>query len=214
MDNLRRDAIRPAVAQQDWAGAAVAAANGLDGLGRASEPARAVAASPSSAGHSGGIGLLVVAAMMMGAAGGGANGTRPAVAAAKNIDPTDPAALASVPINALDDLSSRSSSTSTNAVRTSANGGARRRGSSVRRRPLSSPPRSTAPVRPSNKRSWSGRNWTTTFPSRLPTPESADQRWWCPRPGPKELDAQTASFTRCRTWCSTPQSASTLTNNW
>lgn len=122
VDNLRRDAIEPALRNKDWAGAAVAAANGLDGLGRG------VGAGKGGGGISllplvilAGIGLLVVAAMMMWSRKRRRKQHEAAVAAAKNIDPTDPAALASVPINALDDLSKSIVVDVDNAVRTSAN---------------------------------------------------------------------------------------------
>lgn len=125
VDNLRRDRIEPALRREDWAGAAIAAANGLAGA----------TASPRSGGGSGGGGGVSLVPVLVMAGGGlmligglslwGRRSRRKrhlaAVAAAKQIDPTDPAALASVPINALDELSRSIVVEVDNAVRTSAN---------------------------------------------------------------------------------------------
>jgi hypothetical protein len=124
VDNIRRDRIEPALRNNDWTGAAVAAANGLANL---------KGAGASSSGGSGGGSMLVPLVVLAGVGllGFGAmtvwgrkrrrKAHESAVAAAKNIDPTDPAALASVPINALDDLSKSIVVEVDNAVRTSAN---------------------------------------------------------------------------------------------
>ena len=122
VDNLRRDRIEPALRNGDWAGAAVAAANGLTSI-------KSVGA---GAGKGGGVSLMPL--FLFGGVGlVGVGGTvllsrrrrrkqhDAAVTAAKNIDPTDPAALASVPIDALDDLSKSIVVEVDNAVRTSAN---------------------------------------------------------------------------------------------
>ncbi len=123
VDNIRRDQIEPALRNNDWAGAATAAANGLSGLGKGG--------GGSSAG--GGGGSLVPFAVIggVGLAGGGGlllmsrrrrrKQHDAAVTAAKSIDPTDPSALADVPIDALDDLSKSIVVQVDNAVRTSAN---------------------------------------------------------------------------------------------
>ena len=124
VDNIRRDAIEPALRNKDWAGAATAAANGLAGLGKG------VGAGSGKGGGGfsllplvilAGIGLLVIGAMMLWSRKRRRKQHEAAVAAAKNIDPTDPAALASVPIGALDDLSKSIVVEVDIAVRTSAN---------------------------------------------------------------------------------------------
>jgi predicted nucleic acid-binding Zn-ribbon protein len=124
VDNIRRDSIEPALRNKDWAGAATAAANGLTGLGKG------VGASGKGGGGFSllplllilaGIGLLVIGAMVMWSRKRRRKAHEAAVTAAKNLDPTDPAALASVPIDALDDLSKSIVVEVDNAVRTSAN---------------------------------------------------------------------------------------------
>ena len=121
VDNIRRDRVEPALRNNDWTGAAVAAANGLANL----------KGSPAGRGGGGmslmplivlaGIGLLIFVAMTLWSRKRRRKAHEAAVSAAKNIDPTDPAALASVPINALDDLSKSIVVEVDNAVRTSAN---------------------------------------------------------------------------------------------
>ena len=124
VDNIRRDSIEPALRNKDWAGAAMAAANGLAGLGKG------VGAGGGKGGGGfsmlplvilAGIGLLVIGAMMLWSRKRRRKAHEAAVTAAKDIDHTDPAALASVPIDALDDLSKSIVVTVDNAVRTSAN---------------------------------------------------------------------------------------------
>jgi hypothetical protein len=121
VDNIRRDRIEPALRNNDWSGAAVAAANGLANL-----------KGSGAASGNGGVSLAPVAVIGgLGVAGAGGlmvmNRRRrrkqhdAAVSAAKNIDPTDPAALADVQIDALDDLSKQMVVQVDNAVRTSAN---------------------------------------------------------------------------------------------
>ena len=124
VDNLRRDQIEPALRNNDWAGAAMAAANGLTGM------AKGPSAVPGGSGDGG---SLVPFAIIggVGLAGGGGlllmsrrrrrRQHDAAVTAAKSLDPTDPAALADVPIDALDDLSKNIVVQVDNAVRTSAN---------------------------------------------------------------------------------------------
>jgi hypothetical protein len=124
VDNIRRDRIEPALRNSDWTGAAVAAANGLGGLKGAPAAGR---------GGGGGGSMLVPLAVLAGVGllgfGGMTRWSRKrrrkaheaAVTAAQNIDPTNPEALASVPINALDDLSKSIVVEVDNAVRTSAN---------------------------------------------------------------------------------------------
>jgi hypothetical protein len=124
VDNIRRDRIEPALRNSDWTGAAVAAANGLGGLKGAPAAGR---------GGGGGGSMLVPLAVLAGVGLLGFGGMtlwsrkrrrkahEAAVTAAQNIDPTNPEALASVPINALDDLSKSIVVEVDNAVRTSAN---------------------------------------------------------------------------------------------
>lgn len=113
VDSLRRTKIEPALRDGDWSGAAVAAANGLD-------------TTPSSSGR-----LVLLVALGVVAAAVVAllvvmryrRGRRRAaeLAAARRVDPTDPNALAAVPLTALDDLSRSMVVEVDNAVRTSAN---------------------------------------------------------------------------------------------
>ncbi len=125
VDNIRRDRIEPALRNGDWSGAAVAAASGLANL---------KGAGPATTGSGDGGGSMLVPIATLAGVGllgfGGMTLVRTkrrrkqheaAVAAAKNIDPTDPAALAAVPIGALDDLSKSIVVEVDNAVRTSAN---------------------------------------------------------------------------------------------
>ncbi len=122
VDNIRRDRIEPALRNQDWTGAAVAAADGLANLKSA----------PAGSGGGGGsmfvplavlagVGLLGFGGMTLWSRKRRRKAHEAAVTAAKNIDPTNPEALASVPINALDDLSKSIVVEVDNAVRTSAN---------------------------------------------------------------------------------------------
>ncbi|MCW1960266.1 MAG: TPM domain-containing protein, partial [Mycobacterium sp.] len=125
VDNIRRDRIEPALRNNDWSGAAMAAAGGLENL-------KGSGAAKSGSGGGGGSMLVPIAALAgLGLLGFGGmtlmNRKRrrkqheAAVAAAKNIDPTDPSALADVPIGALDELSKSMVVEVDNAVRTSAN---------------------------------------------------------------------------------------------
>jgi hypothetical protein len=117
---LQRNEIEPQLRQTDWAGAAVAAANGLN------EPA--TSASPSS-GNSGVtwlgfliamavLGLLVLA-LYFWSRRRRRKRREAEFAAAKRVDPADPNALAAVPIDALDDLSKMMVVDVDNAIRTS-----------------------------------------------------------------------------------------------
>jgi hypothetical protein len=130
VDAIRRDRIEPALRSNDWAGAANAAATGLAGIGKGG----GVATGGAKVGGDGGGGSSLVPVVIV--AGGGLTlvggmmvwsrqrrKKRHAadVVAAKNVDPTDPAALADVPIDALDDLSRTIVVQVDNAVRTSAN---------------------------------------------------------------------------------------------
>lgn len=116
VDDLRHDKIEPALHDGDWAGAAIAAADGL--------------AAPSSG--SGGLSLLplavilavivlVVVGLLLWSRQRRRRRHEAEVAAAKRVDPTDPNALASVPLDALDELSRSIVVDVDNAVRTSSN---------------------------------------------------------------------------------------------
>ena len=119
VDDIRRDRIEPALRSQDWAGAATAAATGLANLGKSGGKGGGLSLIPMLAIV--GIGLLAIAALMFWNRRRRAKRHEADVVAAKNVDPTDPAALASVPIGALDDLSKSIVVEVDNAVRTSAN---------------------------------------------------------------------------------------------
>jgi hypothetical protein len=119
VDDIRRDRIEPALRNQDWAGAATAAASGLANLNKSGGKGVGLSLIPMLVIV--GIGLLLIAALMFWSRRRRAKRHEADVVAAKNVDPTDPAALASVPIGALDDLSKSIVVEVDNAVRTSAN---------------------------------------------------------------------------------------------
>ncbi len=112
VENLRRSAIEPALRSSDWAGAAVAAADGLN----------------TTTGISG-FGLLVALAVLVvlvlllwwWTRRRRRKRREAEFAAARRVDPADPGALASVQIDALDDLSKSMVVDVDNAVRTSDN---------------------------------------------------------------------------------------------
>jgi hypothetical protein len=116
VDNLRRDEIEPALRDEDWAGAAVVAADGLN-----TSPAT------YSSGEFPWAGLLIAAAILailvvvliLWQRRKGRKRRAAEFEAAKRVDPTDPNALAAVPIDALDDLSKWIVVDVDNAVRTS-----------------------------------------------------------------------------------------------
>jgi len=113
VDNLRRNQIEPALRRGDWSGAAVAAANGLN-RGQASG---------SSAPLLIGLAVVLVAVLALYVFTRWRRRRRRAaeLAVAKRIDATDPDALASLSLGALDDLSRWKVVDVDNAVRTSAN---------------------------------------------------------------------------------------------
>jgi TPM domain len=113
VDDLRRNQIEPALRRGDWSGAAVAAANGLD---RGPE-------SPSSAPLLIGLGVIIAAVVALYVVTRWRRRRRRAaeLAAARRVDATDPDALASLSLGALDDLSRWKVVDVDNAVRTSAN---------------------------------------------------------------------------------------------
>lgn len=112
-ETVQRDDIEPRLRQGDWTGAAVAAAHGLS--------------SASMAGHVSWVKMAVVIAFLalwMLVAWVWLRRRRrkrlqAEIAAAKRVDPTDAAALASVPLEALDELSKSIVVDVDNAVRTS-----------------------------------------------------------------------------------------------
>jgi uncharacterized membrane protein YgcG/predicted nucleic acid-binding Zn-ribbon protein len=117
VEELRRNEIEPALRRGDWAGAAVAAA---DGLG---------APSTSSGAGISGFGLLIALAIIavlvlvlwLWMRRRRRKRREAEFAAARRVDPSDPSALASVSIDALDDLSKSIVVDVDNAVRTSDN---------------------------------------------------------------------------------------------
>ncbi len=116
VDNIRRDQIEPALRGDDWAGAAIAAANGLaaggsTGAGVSVVPLLIIGA----------VILLLVALLLFWSRRRRRKRHEAEVAAAKRVDPTDPNALAAVPVDALDDLSKSIVVDVDNAVRTSKN---------------------------------------------------------------------------------------------
>jgi uncharacterized membrane protein YgcG len=115
VEDLQRHKIEPALHNGDWAGAAVAAADGLNGGG--------------SNGGGSWAGLLIFVGVVALVIGGlllvlrwRRRRRRAAEAdAARRVDPTDPTALAALSIDALDDLSRSKVVDVDNAVRTSDN---------------------------------------------------------------------------------------------
>ncbi len=113
VDSVRRNDIEPALRQNDWAGAAVAAADGL--------------AASGGSGSLSWVGLLValgaialaVVVLMIWRRRRRRKRREAEFAAARRVDPTDPQALASVSLDALDDLSRAMVVEVDNAVRTS-----------------------------------------------------------------------------------------------
>jgi uncharacterized membrane protein YgcG/predicted nucleic acid-binding Zn-ribbon protein len=117
--SLRTNEIEPKLRQSDWAGAGIAAANGLN----------AMSSSTSSDAHISWFGVLVAFALLALAIllvwlwlrRRRRKRREAEFAAARRVDPADPNALASVSIDALDDLSKSIVVDVDNAVRTSDN---------------------------------------------------------------------------------------------
>jgi hypothetical protein len=118
VDNIRRDRIVPALTDGDWAGAATAAAGGLADINK---PSGGGSVSLAPLVILVGIGLVVIGGLMLWSRRRRQRRHEADIAAAKLLDPTDPGALASVPIGALDELSRSLVVDVDNAVRTSAN---------------------------------------------------------------------------------------------
>jgi hypothetical protein len=110
-DDVRRDIIEPALRNDDWAQAAIGAADGLN----ASE------AATSWTGILIVLGLLVVLTLglLVWSRRRRSRRRKAEFEAAQRVDPTDPNALAGVPVDALDDLSQTIVVDVDNAVRTS-----------------------------------------------------------------------------------------------
>ena len=115
-EDIRRNNIGPALSREDWAGAAIAAANALNADSQSptgpamSWPALVIA-----------LGVLIVLAGLfwLWSRRRRAKRRKAEFEAAKRVDPTDPNALAGVPLPALDDLSRSIVVDVDNAVRTS-----------------------------------------------------------------------------------------------
>ncbi|MCH9722353.1 MAG: TPM domain-containing protein [Actinomycetia bacterium] len=120
IDDIRRDRIEPALRNDDWAGAAAAAASGLAGLSRTGSSTGDGPSLISLVIIAGG-GLLVIGSLMLWSRARRRKRHEADVARAKELDATDPEELASVPIDALDELSRSIVVKVDNAVRTSAN---------------------------------------------------------------------------------------------
>lgn len=115
-DDIRRDSVTPALRRDDWAGAAIAAANGLN-----SEPDSPVATGISWPGMLIALGVVLVLAGLLWwwSRRRRAKRRHAEFEAAKRVDPTDANALAAVPLEALDELSRSIVVDVDNAVRTS-----------------------------------------------------------------------------------------------
>ncbi|WP_167100361.1 TPM domain-containing protein [Mycobacterium sp. DL592] len=121
VDDIRRDRIEPALRSNDWAGSAIAAANALGTLGAAGGGTAAASISWVPVLIIAAILVLAVALLILWSRHRKRKRHEAEVAAAKRVDPTDPNALATVPIDALDELSRSIVVDVDNAVRTSSN---------------------------------------------------------------------------------------------
>lgn len=113
VDELRRNEIEPALREGDWRGAAVSAANGLNATPNSSSRFWLLAS----------LGVIIVAVVALILVMRYRRRRRRAadLAAARQVDPTNPTALAAVPLATLDDLSRSMVVRVDNAVRTSSN---------------------------------------------------------------------------------------------
>ena len=118
VDNIRRDMIAPALTKNDWAGAAVAAADGLASMNTSSPGG---GPSPATVTVLAGTGLVLIGGWVLVSRRRRRKREEADIAAARQVDPTDATALAAVPIGALDELSRSLVVQVDNAVRTSAN---------------------------------------------------------------------------------------------
>jgi uncharacterized membrane protein YgcG len=115
-NDIRRNSIEPRLRANDWAGAGVAAAEGLN---TASTPGPGV--SPVAVAVALAILVILVLLLWLWSRGRRRKRREAEFAAARRVDPADPNALAAVPIDALDDLSKSIVVDVDNAVRTSDN---------------------------------------------------------------------------------------------
>ncbi|EJZ08121.1 TPM domain-containing protein [Mycolicibacterium vaccae] len=114
VDKVRRDDVEPLLRTGDWAGAAVAAAQGLAGGGGGGGSVSWVAMLVLL-----GVIGLILAALVVWQRRRRRKRREAEFAAAQRLDPSDPDALASVPLDALDDLSRKIVVDVDNEVRTS-----------------------------------------------------------------------------------------------
>jgi uncharacterized membrane protein YgcG len=117
VDDLRRNQIEPALHNGDWAGAAVAAANGLGTAGSSSGTGMSWTALVIAVG----VVALAIAGLLLVMQWRRRRRRAAELAAAQRMDATDPDALASLSLDALDDLSKTKVVDVDNAVRTSDN---------------------------------------------------------------------------------------------
>jgi predicted nucleic acid-binding Zn-ribbon protein len=117
VDTMRRNDVEPALRSGDWAGAAIAAAKGLD------RPASTSSGEITWVGMLAMLAVIVVAvlALLLWRRHRKRKRREAELAAAKRVDPADPNALAAVSLEALDDLSRTIVVDVDNAVRTSEN---------------------------------------------------------------------------------------------
>lgn len=118
-DQVRRSRIEPALRKDDWAGAAIGAADGLAAGKSSAAGGTGPSVSSTSVWVVIGIGILLVALLWLWSTIRSRRRRRDELAAAKRVDPTDPNALAGLSLDALDGLSRIIVVDVDNAVRTS-----------------------------------------------------------------------------------------------
>jgi uncharacterized membrane protein YgcG len=116
VDNLRRNEVEPALRRGDWSAAAVAAANGLNTSG-----STGAKVSLSTVLVPIGVVVFLLAGLLLVMQWRRRRRRAAELAAAQRVDATDPDALASLSVDALDDLSKTKVVDVDNAVRTSDN---------------------------------------------------------------------------------------------
>jgi predicted nucleic acid-binding Zn-ribbon protein len=116
IDDLRRNQIEPALHRGDWSAAAVTAANGLD-----KPPGTGAAGSWVSLLVPLGIVAITLLVLLLVIRYRRRRRRAAELAAARRVDPTDPDALATVPLDTLEDLSRQMVVDVDNALRTSTN---------------------------------------------------------------------------------------------
>ena len=118
-DDVRRSDIEPALRESDWAQAAIGAADGLNGTGSSAPTSTGSGVSWTTFLLFIGAGVVLILALLLWSRRRKSKRREAEFEAAQRVDPTDPNALASVPIDALDDLSKTIVVDVDNAVRTS-----------------------------------------------------------------------------------------------